>query len=607
MESLVEEIQAHLDQVSQEPSLPLDRTLLGTLDHGLSDALQKEQVIGLITQIAALLPTIQQDPLPVTSLAEVLADSSSFTFADVLLIQPPIPFVEGLSPQVPPVNIVTLSLLEKAGNSPTDAGMLASKFDVIKALINLWLRTESMGVATKAYNVFALLLKTGDKRESETAPLASDTASNLMWRRITTDKDVYNLFFSLPSFKTLGQSGQPNKKLKTIAQARLLEFVKDFCHMEELQKSHIPEIEQAFGVFDGGLMDFAMVHMVDYKDDLLMHVSLVEFFGGYLSQYHEVSTPNNNTPTSKGLDFLTSRGLHERTVNYVLKPEEQDSLELSLIYPAATRYLAIYASTHEQHFLRAQTMKQILDRLSDRIRTISTNELANDRAPKEELYLLAHIPRLALLPSPERDSLVFLLPIRPANVDVLITLSKLFRGGAAARVLFLQYLGRHPNLFGDLVTIASLVAVKNTAKAALNLIHTLIETAWTSQNEEELAHLPSEPQLQSQCRVYGSTPLPKNGMSALLLPPAISTVIPYLLKGAENASEEAYEVANAKFEVLRSFANQLEKMIGGATDAEDAQTLLVVIRRRISQGPIGSRDSEDGGLPARLSIATVSR
>ena len=347
--------------------------------------------------------------------------------------------MEGLSAEAPSFNLVTLSLLEKSGSSPSHVGILAGKLDVVTALIDLWLRTEIMSVATKAYNVLTVLLRENietvdpGRMNLTTSRELSTSASGLMWRRITTDKDVYSLFFSLCSLRTAGQSGQLSKKRKTIAQGRLLDFLKDFCHAPQIWSSHIPEIETAYGLSrDGGLLEFAAVHMVDYGDDPLMHVSLVDFFTALISKFDgDQSESGASRNSSKALDFLISTGLHQRTSNYFLKPDDQDPLDITFLYPASARYLSAYVSTHSAHFLSSSTSnpssQQILAHLLAKFRSTTRGELANDRAPKPELHLLSSIPRLSLLPTSDRDSLL-LFPILPQNADVLLTLGYIFKG-----------------------------------------------------------------------------------------------------------------------------------------------------------------------------------
>ncbi|KAI4141118.1 MAG: hypothetical protein LQ340_007723, partial [Diploschistes diacapsis] len=306
---------------------------------------------------------------------------------------------------------------------------------------------------------------------------------------------------------------------------------------------------------------------------------------------------------------MISSGLHSRTIDYFLKPDEQDPLDITWLYPASSRYLAAYVSAYSRHFLEValDTSSEILQHILYTLKGTTRGELANDRAPKDELRLLLYLPRLSLLQTTTRESPVLLLPLKPANADVLITLGRIFRGStatarpqrrkgvniddpassaatmlilqerAAARTLFLLYLGQHPGFWDDLIATASLVALKSTAKAALSLLHCLIDAEWATASDVAARSssatfhssptstptssitspttvaaaptVPSEQFLSSACHIYHPSPLPKTGLSSLLLSPAIEKVVPYLLKeGTENASEEAFEVAGAKYE-----------------------------------------------------------
>ena len=284
---------------------------------------------------------------------------------------------------------------------------------------------------------------------------------------------------------------------------------------------------------------------------------------------------------------------------------------------------------------------RVRQRLIFKFQITARNALANNRAPKEELNLLAHMPRLGLLaryghPSP------LVLGIKPANVDVLNTLAVIFGGGrvlqkkmhhdwdtfakkeiherAAARALFFIYLGSHPTFWEDLITIASLVAIKANAKAALNLLGSIINATWTTA-EQALredhsgcaAWLPTESQLKAQCTVWGPNPLARHALDTVLGPPSMGIIVPHLLKGPENDSEEAYEVAVAKLEVLKALLTKLDSAIAENTcavlSATDSAHLQDLLKRRIAQGPRGpgNRGAGNAGASGLLNVATESR
>lgn len=106
-----------------------------------------------------------------------------------------------------------------------------------------------------------------------------------MWRRMFGDRDVYRLFFSIPSLKD--KTGTLGKKEKSIAQARLMAFIPRIGQLDwnYVLRSHHEDVEREFGLQVGneGLLDFVALHLVDYKNDVLIHMNLLQFFADLLS------------------------------------------------------------------------------------------------------------------------------------------------------------------------------------------------------------------------------------------------------------------------------------------------------------------------------------
>ena len=543
-------------------------------------------------------------------LLERLVEPRSFNYSQVLSIEPRIDFKLGLSFPSVPVNLACLALLHKATFSPGDAAIAASDPGIILALVESWLSTSETAVASKALRVLSGLLEI----DVVHPPLGKDGVTSnahgqgLVWRRMLRDRDIYNRIFSLCSMKTLGQEGQPNARHKSIAQARLLEFLSLFARYRELQTSQIPAVEKEYDVSDGGLLEFATVHMIDYEDDIMLHADLIAFFVRYVSQYDDTSSTlglpllvEPSLHSSTALDFLISKGLHSRTISYFVDPKKHSHF----IYSQSALYISAYVSRCPKHFLllNQSLPRAILRCLSDRLRVASW---AEHTTPRAELRVLSSLPPKALLPQPDEDSPLFLVPTRPANTDALHALSIIFSYSArnwpkawhfpranrerqespetdriTSELLYTMYLARNPSLWNDVVSAARTVALKEQAVAAVYLIGAVLSADWNPPDG-----------IPGLC-----------GIVTIFSEPTRDVVLPYLLErdqvfsGVGDSSSAAYAVAMAKHEILMLLYNGLKDLLASHqvdADSEPWQELLEAVRRRVAQGPLGGSTSVGG-------------
>jgi hypothetical protein len=126
--------------------------------------------------------------------------------------------------------------------------------------------------------------------------------------------------------------------------------------------------------------------------------------------------------------------------------------------------------------------------------------------------------------------------------------------------------------------------MKDNALAALALLYALITSTWSSNPLPDV--IPENDNVSILLQNF-----PKTGLDLILDPALSGGVLPALLKpatsfsnlvggrgGAENA---AFQVAMAKFDVLKALGKRLEKE-GGRQD------VLTMVGRRVSEGPWGS-------------------
>lgn len=350
----------------------------------------------MITQLAELLPKLQQDPTPIINLVEKLIRPSTFTFGRVLEIKPEIDFVAGLSAPIPSINLITLSLLGKATLAKSDSDILAGRPNVVAALVRLWLCTIDTEVAGQSRRTLEGLLMAGRDGASTQAPIDE----NLMWRRLFRDRDIYGSIFALCSFQTLGLEGQLNRSRKTIAQGRLLNLLLSI-DSEPVRRSQFPDIESTYGITDdGGLLSFATMHMIDFKNDILMHLAFIEFCTGFVISLSPLSD------SSKAIDFLTKAGVHSRIVSYYTDAGRIEIQDAALLFRASAMYVAAYASHCPSHLLGdSSVLESILTRLSRTFNSsVDFTSPDPDKFGSADYSVLMALPKAALRTEPQLEA-----------------------------------------------------------------------------------------------------------------------------------------------------------------------------------------------------------
>lgn len=579
----LQNLRLHLQNVQDDPSTALDEKLLDTAIYALIPTLTPQDVQSLVLQIYQLLPNLHQDPSPVVRLLHRLLEP--IPLSAILSLEPPVDFVSGLQVAATPFNNLTLSLLEKAdGNA---ARTLASAHpQLFIALVELWLSTQDEGVADKAGKVLIHLLRVD-------LPDAGGLDGSV-WKRVFGDKDVYERLFAITDMKT-GRDTSLNKSRKTIAQARLLDWLPEVgkLNWSAISQSYHPEIETAYKLPDGrtSLLHYAISYMVDYKSDVLMHRTLMAAYENLLK-----INPTNSLRESPALSFLQDNGLHKRTLNYYINPEDpqHDPLDVSFLYAPAAMYTARWTETYPEDFEasnNADLKTTILKKIHAAV-NVPTGRWAHSHSPTEDLHVLASLPRTTLV-SLGSNNPVLAIPSRAANTDALNCLASIFHGPLAepltfpaptskpneadefkaAKAIYQQYLLSNDRLWSDVVTHADTVALAPQALAAINLIRAVLTARW-------------------------------EGVHAIMDDPAMASVVPWLLSppktfsnlvgGRGDAESSAYKIATAKFDLLKKFVEKL-KDAGGYAD------IARVAEDRVREGVMG-RGQDVGGRIATLEL-----
>jgi hypothetical protein len=274
------------------------------------------------------------------------------------------------------------------------------------------------------------------------------------------------------------------------------------------------------------------------------------------------------------------------------------------------QYISDYAFNYPENFENSTDMPTIRDYVHRNIQ----------KCEASTLNIIASMPRSTLVPqrgpSLAWDECVIVdMPIKRTNPDALKTLAIVFHGppkeeltfpkvetlgsdpkrreneARFARLLTALFYAKKPNMFSDLVSHIETIAMKENALAALGLVRAIITSSWSTQPPEtEPANDPTYSRLSS---------FPASGAELILEPSISGGILPSLLKpaitfsnlvgGLGDAENAAYQVAMAKFDVLKALGRKLEED-GGRQD------VLAMVRRRVGEGPWGV----SGGVGSRI-------
>jgi hypothetical protein len=285
---VLRELASHLQKVDEDPATPLNTDLLESSELYTSTPEFRNQIWKetqpLFLQIASLLPSLQQDPSPLTRFIIKLAEP--YRFEDIKDVE----FEIGLDLQAVPFHGLLLTLLGKATANGVDAQALANRPTVMLSIVRLWLCTQDAGIASQAeYLLTSLLQVSKNEPALASGPNSSRTyGTGPMWRRLFGDRDIASLYYHYTSLKELTSSPAPvlSKRERTIAQARLLSWLPQVGTLDwnALVSSHGVDVEREVGLKEGqGLLHYAALIMVDSADDMLMHMTLINFFSALIT------------------------------------------------------------------------------------------------------------------------------------------------------------------------------------------------------------------------------------------------------------------------------------------------------------------------------------
>ncbi|KAH7088217.1 hypothetical protein FB567DRAFT_333574 [Paraphoma chrysanthemicola] len=602
--AVLSELSSHLQTVEEEPTTKLDTDLLERSELYTSTPEYRndtwKQTQPLFLQIAALLPKLQQDPSPLTRFIIKLAEP--YRFEDIKDVE----FEIGLDLQAAPFHSLILTLLGKATANSVDAQALATRPTVMSSVVRLWLCTPDAGIATQAEELLTSLLQVS---KNEPALVSAQNPAHThgtgpVWRRLFGDRDIASLYYHYTSLKQLHSPPLPqlNKRDKTIAQARLLSWLPQVGKLDwnALVSSHGLDVEREVDLADGqGLLHYAALKMVDTEDDMLMHLTLINFFSVLITT---VNTKPHLThyDSSLSLDFVKNEGIHKGIIDF--HTSDTPSVEHSFLSSRSAHYISEYVSTYPENFENSAEMPTIRNYVHRNIRKCEASTLS----------IIAAMPRTTLIPRRSTglawDECILLdMPITRTNQDALKTLATIFHGppkeeitfpkveivgtdpkrtqieAVFARLLTALFYTKKPNMFADILTHIETIAMKENALAALALVRALITSTWSTDTLPDI--IPANDTTYARLATF-----PSSGLDLILDPSLSGGILPSLLKpatsfsnlvgGFGDAENVAYQVAVAKFDVLKALGRKLEE-VGGRQD------VLSMVRRRVGEGVWG--------------------
>jgi hypothetical protein len=290
--SVLDELSAHLEKVDADPTTPLDVHLLEKCELVTSTpeylTSQWKETRPLFSQLAKLLPKLQQDPAPLTHF--VMKLTTPYRFDDVKHLD----FEGGLDLEASPYHGLVLSLLEKSCLSSNDAQALANRPAVMFAIVRLWLCVQDTAIASQTSNLLISLLRLSVDEPASSESGLAHYGTGPVWKRLFHDRDIYTLYYYHTTFEetTLPDEPHLNRHDRTIAQARLLEFLPLVGKMNwpTVIASHHRDIERTVGLGEGqGLLHYASQKMVDHSDDILMRLTHIKFFTDLITNIKDQS------------------------------------------------------------------------------------------------------------------------------------------------------------------------------------------------------------------------------------------------------------------------------------------------------------------------------
>jgi len=290
-----------------------------------------------------------------------------------------------------------------------------------------------------------------------TADAVDHNGAGVLWRRVFGDESVYRLLFEWTSWKGVDLG---SRRQKTEAQGRLLGLLSALAVLDwellcrprsgRLEEGEFytrdPEKDAGFG----GVMLYAATKMVEAKEDVMMHMLLLDFYSDLLG-----------SAGKRAWGFLAALGIVQHCVTLAVAPEQytDDFLEHGLLQGRASTFVA-----HIGELFPEELNLPPSEPLGEQIIALIKKHL---RQP----YQGPHSPSLGILRVlPDEwvvgKGILSLIPLSPPEPEFLSTLGTLIQ----RQPLYREYLASKPEMWEKVVSYAGAPALGESALAALGVI-----------------------------------------------------------------------------------------------------------------------------------------
>jgi hypothetical protein len=261
-----------------------------------------------LPRLTIILQQYAQDPAILASLTIKLLGPVSFT--QVLQLASQDSLIQALDSPAPAANLLAMTVLHKAAASPADVAILSLMTPLIGAFIRRWLAAPQVEVGQKGGKVLGDLLDidcelppplppaSGPGGETDLV-LRKTPGHGKLWHLLFNEPAMYRLLLDLCAGRHPDTAG--NAHQLSLAQGRLLRILPRLAALNfravsqsqitapmvvHLTNGHSQDQDNNDSVPSGpdphprpgeGLLQFAALRMVQ-REDLLMHLSLVDFF-----------------------------------------------------------------------------------------------------------------------------------------------------------------------------------------------------------------------------------------------------------------------------------------------------------------------------------------
>ncbi|TQS36736.1 hypothetical protein Golomagni_02804 [Golovinomyces magnicellulatus] len=292
----LERLEDHLTAILKDSETYLDENLIDKVQLQLTAGevlpIVAPKLLPLLTKI---LPSYPHNPKYLIELSTKLL--RPIKFMEILNFVSVEDLLTALESPFPSAVLLGISVISKASWAPSHTAILSTLKPIVHAFIRTWLSSPDVEVGEAATRTLGDLLEMDCECRKELSPdllsrignpytsIDVPSGQGLLWRRIFQDQDIYILLYSLCTLNIEEpEKDHQDKRQKSLAQGRLLRLLPRLAtlNFQIITCSQCPAVEQSRGIRPEGILSFAATEMVN-KKDLLMHITLIIFFGELLS------------------------------------------------------------------------------------------------------------------------------------------------------------------------------------------------------------------------------------------------------------------------------------------------------------------------------------